>query len=122
MIAGIFYLIRQFAIPNPFDALGAGLTIYLGESALLLTPEVLNWLADPLIYGFTFGVVGLYYISGTAPVLGSILYMVFYCIHIGLLYLILSCYPITWLMIVIAVAYIALHVAALILKSRIDWQ
>lgn len=122
MIAGIFYIIRQVAIPNPFDALGAGLPICLGESALLLTPEALNWLADPLIYGLTFGVVGLYYISGTAPVLGSILYMGFYCIHISLLYLILSCYPKKWLMIVIAVVYMALHVAALILKSRSDWQ
>lgn len=122
IVSTLFWIIRQYAIPNPFDALGAGLTIYIGESALLLTPEVLNWLADPLIYGVTFIVVGLYYRSGSEPVLGSILYMVFYCIHIGLLYLILSCHPITWLMIVIAVAYIALHIAALILKSRIDWQ
>ena len=121
LLAAIFYLMRQFAIPNPFEALGTGLNIRIGARNLLLTPEILNWAADPIIYLLTFAVVGLYYRRGTAPVLGSCLYMVFYCIHIGLLYLILSCYPMIWLMITIAIVYIALHISLIVLKNRLSW-
>ena len=37
LLATIFWLVRQFAIPNPFDALGEGLTIEFGEAAVLLS-------------------------------------------------------------------------------------
>lgn len=94
-----------------------GLTITIGEAPLLLTPEILNWVADPIIAAITFGVVGLYYIKGSEPALGSILYMVFYAVHIGLLYLLLNIYPIIWLMIVVAVIYIALHITILVIKT-----
>ena len=113
-LATLFWLIRQFVIPNPFEALGEGLTIIIGESPLLLSPELLNWIADPIIASLTFLIVGLYYISGTAPAVGSILYMVFYVIHIGLLYLLLSIYPTIWLMILIALLYIAIHITLVI--------
>lgn len=113
-LATIFWLVRQIAIPNPFEALGDGLTIMIDESPLLLTPEILNWIADPIIASLTFLIVGLYYISGTAPALGSILYMLFYAIHIGLLYLLLSIYPTIWLMILISLLYLAIHIALVI--------
>lgn len=83
-----------------------------------LSPECLNLLADPLIGSVTFGVVGLYYIRGSYPVLGSFLYMFFYCVHIGLLFLILSCYPTTWLMGAVAVVYFALHILTAVLMRR----
>lgn len=86
----------------------------IGEAPVLLTPEILNWIADPIIATLTFLIVGLYYISGTAPALGSILYMLFYAIHIGLLYLLLSIYPTIWLMILIALLYLAIHIALVI--------
>lgn len=115
-LATIFWLVRQFAIPNPFEALGDGITIMIGEAPLLLTPEILNWIADPIIAAITFGVVGLYYIKGSEPALGSILYMLFYAIHIGLLYLMLSVYPISWLMVLIGVVYIGLHIGMIVLN------
>ena len=118
-LATIFWLVRQFAIPNPFEALGEGLTITIGEAPLLLPPELLNWIADPIIAAITFAVVGLYYIKGSEPALGSILYMVFYAVHIGLLYLLLNIYPIIWLMIVVAVIYIALHITILVIKNSV---
>jgi len=116
-LATIFWLVRQFVIPNPFEALGDGITIMIGDAPLLLTPEILNWIADPIIAAITFGVVGLYYIKGSEPALGSILYMVFYAVHIGLLYLMLSVYPIVWLMVLIGVIYMGLHIAAIVLNK-----
>ena len=115
-LATIFWLVRQFAIPNPFEALGDGITIMIGEAPLLLPPEILNWIADPILAAITFGVVGLYYIKGSEPALGSILYMVFYAVHIGLIYLMLSVYPIVWLMVLIGVVYIGLHIGMIVLN------
>lgn len=115
-LATIFWFVRQFAIPNPFEGLGEGLSIKISEVPITLSPELLNWLADPIIYTLTFGVVGLYYIKGSAPVRGSVLYMVFYVIHIGLLYWVLSLYPIVWLMVLIAVGYVVFHVVVTIFR------
>ena len=120
LLATLFWIIRQFAIPNPFDALGEGLVITIGGAPVLLSPDFLNWIADPIIAGFTFGVVGLYYISRSDPALGSILYMFFYALHIGLLYLILSIYPTIWLMVLIGVVYIGLHMTMIVLRNVWD--
>ena len=119
-LATLFWIIRQFAIPNPFDALGEGLVVTIGEASILLSPELLNWIADPVIAALTFGVVGLYYISRSDPALGSILYMFLYAFHIGLLYLILSIYPTIWLMILMGVVYFGLHIAIIVLKNILD--
>ncbi len=104
-------------IPNPFEALDDGIAIMIDEAPLLLTPEILNWIADPIIAAITFGVVGLYYIKGSEPALGSVLYMFFYAVHIGLLYLMLSVYPIIWMNVLIVVIYIGLHIGAIVLNS-----
>ena len=48
------------------------------------------------------------------------LYMIFYAVHIGLLYLMLWIYPIVWLMVLIGVVYIGLHIAAIILLNSDD--
>ncbi len=85
---------------------------------MLLTPEILNWIADPIIGAITFGVVGLYYIKGSEPALGSILYMIFYAVHIAVMYLMLWVYPIVWLMVLIGVIYILLHIGMLILGNK----
>lgn len=97
VLATLFWAIRQFAIPNPFAPLGEGVAVWI------------NLVADPLIASFTYGVVGLYYVKGTEPALGSILYMVFYCVHIGLIYLLSACYPRTWLIVIIILMYVVLH-------------
>ena len=118
----MFWIVRQYAIPNPFEALGEGLVVTIREVPILLSPELLNWMADPIIAAFTFGIVGLYYISGSAPALGSILYMVFYALHIGLLYLILSLYPIIWLMVLVGVIDIGIHIGVIALRGVLDWR
>lgn len=118
ILATLFWFVRQFLVPNPFDALGEGIPVVLANIPIVLSPELLNWFADPIIAVLTYGVVGLYYIKRSDPELGSILYMIFYAIHIGLLYLMLSIYPIVWLMILIGGIYLGLHVTAVILIHK----
>lgn len=81
----------------------------------------MNLIADPMIGVLTFAIVGLYYIKGDNSPLGSFMYMLFYAIHIGLLYLILSVYPVTWLMIAIIIAYVAAHIGLNVLWYRQNW-
>ena len=44
--------------------------------------------------------------------------MVFYAIHIGMLYLISSVYPTTWLIVLIAIIYVAFHITVSVLKFK----
>lgn len=69
---------------------------------------------------FTFGTVGIYYSSGEEPAFGSILYMVFFCIHTGILYLMSLAYPAIWLIVLIGVVYIGLHIAVIVLKHSAE--
>lgn len=115
----LFWIIRQFFIPNPFEVLGEGITIIIKEQQLLLTPEILNGITGLILPVITFYIVGIYYSKGDDPSLGSLLYMIFFIIHIGLLYLISYIYPIIWLIILICVVYISLHVAIIILINKL---
>ena len=84
----ISILIRQFYIPNPFEALGDGLVVNVGNTMSVLSPEVLNWMATLFLPAVTYAVVGLYYDRGSNPALGSFLYLLFYCVHTLLLWLV----------------------------------
>jgi len=89
-------LIRFYYIPNPFSSLANG--------------ELINYIAEPFIHTVTFGVVGIYYNRGSNPAVGSILYTIFYFVHVGLL---LLCGFFDWnkiAIIVIAALYITCHV------------
>lgn len=66
-------LIRQFCVPNPFEPRADAL--------------FLNIIAEPIMHFITFSIVGLFYKRGSAPALGSFLYLFFYFIHTGLLIL-----------------------------------
>ena len=117
LIAAISILIRQFCIPNPFDALGEGLVVNIRETSLLLPPEVLNWVEEPFMHMVTFVIVGLYYDRGSAPALGSFLYLLFYCVHTFLLWLMSLAGFSTWAVVVIVALYIACHVGLTKLRS-----
>ena len=73
LFALISVIIRNLYLPNPFVDLQYGVYI--------------NYLMEPLLYAFTFSVVGVFYRRGELPVLGSVLYLLFYILHIGLLQL-----------------------------------
>ncbi len=117
LIAAISILIRQFCIPNSFDALGDGLIVNIGETSILLPPGVLNWVAEPIMHMVTFAIVGLYYDRGSAPALGSFLYLLFYCVHTFLLWLMSMAGFSTWAVVVIVVLYIACHMSLTKLRS-----
>ena len=114
----LLWFVRQFAIPNPFEVLGEGVTVMLGETPLLLTPEILNWIAGLGLPALTFAVVGIYYSRGEFPSWGSFLYMVFFCVHTGILHLMSLAYPAVWLIVLIGVVYIGLHIAVITLINR----
>lgn len=109
IIAAISVFIRMFYLPNPFEALGSGLVVNIGEASILLSPEVLNLVAESFIHIVTFSVVGLYYDRGSAPAVGSLLYLVLYCIHIFLLYLMSLVEFAMWAVVLIVVLYILCH-------------
>ena len=81
---------------------------------MLLTPEILNLITSTIVGTITFGIVGIYHAKEQNSALGSVLYMIFYSVHIGLLYLILSVYPIIWLIVLIVVIYMVLQIGGII--------
>lgn len=110
LMAAISIWIRQFYIPNPFESLGDGLVVNMGKTSMLLPPEALNWVAEPFMHGITFVIVGLYYDRRSAPALGSFLYLIVYCIHTFLLWLMSLAGFATWAVILIVVLYIGCHI------------
>lgn len=110
LVATISVLLRQYYIPNPFEALGDGLMITLDGSPILLSPEILNWIAEPVMFSVTFGVVGLYYERGSAPVIGSLLYLLFYCVHTFILWILSTVRFAEWAIILVGILYIGCHV------------
>lgn len=98
--------IRQFLLPNPFAAFQLG--------------ELYNWVATALLLPITFTVVSLFYRRGSAPALGSFLFLVFYMIHTGILLLcsvfsfnVIAC-------VVIGTVYFAALIGGVTLKNRVS--
>lgn len=118
LVATISILIRQFCIPNPFEALRGGLVVNLGQTPILLSPEVLNWVVEPFMHAVTFAVVGLYYDRGSASALGSFLYLLFYCIHTFLLWLMSLAGFTTWAVVLIVGTYMGCHLGLKMLRNR----
>ena len=111
IMALISVVVRQFYLPNPFEALEEGLEITLNNNQFIMGPECLNLVTEPLIHIITFAVVGLYYERGSAPVLGSLMYLFFYCMHAFILWLMSLTSFTYWAVLFILVIYICFHVA-----------
>lgn len=110
LMMAISTIVRQFYLSNPFDALGEGLAIFLGESPLLLSPNLLNWFAEPIMHLITYIIVGLYYERASCPALGSFLYLLFYCIHTWIIWLMSLAGFDTWAVVLIIVTYVGCHI------------
>lgn len=83
-IIGLFSIvIRNFVLPNPFEVLGEGITVF----GVFLTPAVLNFIVEPILHAVTFAEVGLVYHRGEMPGLGSLLYLVAYVLNVGVLWI-----------------------------------
>jgi hypothetical protein len=100
-------LVRQFVLPNPFEC--------FGESAFMI-----NLIAEPIIHAVAYGIVGLFYISGSDPLFGSIAYLVTYALIVGILW-VLSLFSFAWWWILIlAVVFVGLVIGVMCLKSKLD--
>ena len=101
----ISVIVRQFVLPNPFEC--------FGDSAILI-----NWIAEPIIQVIAYGIVGLFYRRGSAPALGSFLYLIAYAFIIGILWLMGIFSFAWWWILIIIVAIIALICGCAWLKER----
>lgn len=119
LFAAIFALIRTFCLPNPFDSLGETFTISVLGLNLPMNAFFFNTYIMSAILGLlTYPLVGLYYVKGSNPLKGCLLYMFFYCVHTGLLHIMsLFGFSVPSIILVI-VGYLMLHVAFYFLKDR----
>ena len=104
-ISLISVLIRQFILPNPFEC--------FGDNAILI-----NWIAEPIIQFVAYKIVGIFYIKGYAPALGSLLYLIVYALIIGLLWILGIFSFAWWWILIVAIAIGALIYGGIWLKER----
>jgi len=83
-----------------------------------ISPEVLNWVAEPIVHVVTFAIVGLYYERGSVPVLGSFLYLLFYCLHTFLLWLMSVAEFSIWAVAFLITLYVGMHFVLLKILKR----
>lgn len=103
----ISVLIRQFALPNPFEC--------FGESAALI-----NWIAEPIMHAIAYGIVGLFYVRGSAPLLGSIAYLFTYALLTGILWVMGIFSFAWWWVLILSVALAGIIAGILYLRSFLD--
>lgn len=107
LVAIISLLIRNFLLPNPFEHVVMGELINLGVGLAL--------------YPITYLIVGLFYERGSAPALGSLLYLFFYAVHTGVIVLCGAFNFTTVAIAVILVLYMVILVELVLLKNKLNW-
>lgn len=118
IIAVISVLIRQFILPNPLEPLGDVFDVTLYSITFPLTPDIANWIAEPILHLLAFGVTGIYYSRGSdEPAIGSFLYLLFYAVHTGILLLMSKAQFECWAVIGLIVLYILGHIGIKILLN-----
>ena len=75
LLSAISLIIRQFFLPNPFECLG------------FFQGNLVNWIVGIILHPICFGIVGIFYMKGSAPAWGSFLYLITYSAFTGILYL-----------------------------------
>ena len=91
IMAVISLLIRTFCLPDPFEC--------FGNYALLI-----NVVVEAPIHFLVYKLVGAIYHSGSFPLLGSILYLLIYCVVISILWLMgLFSFAWWWVLIILMV-------------------
>lgn len=119
VFALISFLVRNLAIPNPFNSL-QGQYIEINGLEFPVIPEIINILVEPILGVFTFIIVGLYYDrSEKTPLKGSILYLFFYWIHVGLISVIVKFNFSALSIFLVAVFYVILHILISVITSKI---
>lgn len=122
IIAALSVIIRTFYLPNPFEVLGDTFPVTIGEATITMTPILMNYLTEPLLHIITFAIVGAYYSKGVdSPAKGSFLYLMFYCVHVGLIYLMGLFSFATWPIALILIVYAMAHIGYNVLKNRLQY-
>ena len=102
-MAFISTLIRQFFLPNPFMCY---------ENA-----EIINLIAEAFLHPIVFFLVGRIYERGSAPAVGSFLYLVIYSALVGILYVWgMKCFVWWWILLTSVLAIIAILLIGFILN------
>lgn len=119
IIATLSWIIRVLVLPNPFEVLGESFTINLFGLSFATTPFIFNFfIMSVILYLITYPIVGLYYTKGSNGAWGSFLYLMFYCIHTGLLFIM------SWFnfsipaIVIVLIGYAMLHVGYNCLKNK----
>lgn len=103
-------IIRQLFLPNPFENLSQYYTIVIFGVDYALFPVLINLIVEPILFIITRFIVRIYYEPRSNPPLGSFLYLLFYMIHVGLIFLAGLFGFTAWAFIIIVVFYIASHI------------
>lgn len=111
---------REFIIPNPFDCLNGKNIEFIGIEIPII-PELIMILIDSVIVWSTYKVVGFYY-SRTEhkPAKGSLLFLLFYTIHIFAIYIIANFNFSKSSIILTIIGYILFHILFVIIKNAIN--
>ena len=72
IISGLSIIIRVFYLPNPFECFGT-------------QAFIINAIAEPFIHALAFGLTGTIYTRGSAPAVGSAIYLLFYIVIVSVL-------------------------------------
>ncbi len=119
IIATISIFVRGFILPNPFESLGDSVSISIGSGSFPIPPFLINIIAEPILHVVTYLLVGLYYTRGVDdPSKGSLLYIILYGVHVGLLYIMGLLGFSTWAVAIVLLLYIAAHIGINILRER----
>lgn len=111
---------REFIIPNPFDCLN-GKNIEIVGVDIPIIPEIIMILIDSVIVWLTYKVVGFYYSkSERKPAKGSLLFLLFYTIHILAIYVIANFNFSKLSIILTIIGYILFHILFVIIKNVIN--
>lgn len=117
-VKGFSSIIRLFYLPNPFEALSEYPVITLSNFSFEVPPLLLNIFAETFIHLVTYMIVGEYYTKGANPVMGSFLYLLLYCIHIFMLWLMSLANFDIWAIGLVICAYMMGHLMFNKIKSR----
>ena len=121
IIAAISVIIRAFYLPNPFEAFG-DIEIPFQETVIAISPIIINYLFEPILHAITYVVVGLYYKKHrNSASFGSLLYLVFYCVHVGLLYLMAQLGFAAWAVALINAGYVFCHIGINTVRQKLAW-
>lgn len=120
IISFLSRFIRENMLPNPFEVLCEEFNVDFFGLVVPMTPDLFMFLLETFVLGsVTYFIVGRYYRKGVnSPVRGSILYLSFYCLHIGLLHLMSMFYFNAVACGIIIAVYLILHIIVLYYKHN----